>query len=121
MDVINNRLIRRAIPLFNALAMVLLILALAFILHAGKEVFIPIAVSILLSFALSPVVTWLQGAGLPKGIAVLGAVVMGLALIGSEAVWWAYPAGSIAALILTWAAYRYGGWRRRQGAALASD
>ena len=32
--------------------------------------------------------------------------------IGSEAVWWAYPAGSIVSVLLTIAYYKYGRWRR---------
>jgi putative MATE family efflux protein len=31
--------------------------------------------------------------------------------LGSEAVWWAFPAGSVASVVLTWLVYRYGGWR----------
>lgn len=36
-------------------------------------------------------------------------------IIGTaEAVWWAYPAGSIVAVILTWTIYNYGGWRKKR-------
>jgi putative MATE family efflux protein len=41
--------------------------------------------------------------------------------IGNEAVWWAYPAGSIIAVVLSVLAYRYGPWRRLQRAQMARD
>lgn len=33
---------------------------------------------------------------------------------GSEAIWWSFPLGSIAALVLTLLYYRFGGWRSAQ-------
>lgn len=33
--------------------------------------------------------------------------------IGEEAVWWAYPAGSVIGVVLSWLAYARGGWRTR--------
>jgi putative MATE family efflux protein len=35
--------------------------------------------------------------------------------LGAGAIWWSYPFGSVVALVLTWLAYRYGGWRRLAG------
>ncbi|MEO6153108.1 MAG: MATE family efflux transporter [Croceibacterium sp.] len=32
--------------------------------------------------------------------------------IGSDAIWWSFPVGSVAALALGWGFYRYSGWRR---------
>lgn len=32
--------------------------------------------------------------------------------LGSDAIWWAFPAGSIVSIILTVAFYRHGGWRK---------
>jgi Na+-driven multidrug efflux pump len=31
--------------------------------------------------------------------------------IGGEAVWWAFPAGSVASVLLTWLVYSHGNWR----------
>jgi len=33
--------------------------------------------------------------------------------LGGEAVWWAFPAGSVISVILTWLAYTRGGWRTK--------
>lgn len=32
--------------------------------------------------------------------------------IGADAIWWSFPAGSIASVVMTYAFYRYGGWRK---------
>ena len=32
--------------------------------------------------------------------------------LGADAIWWSFPAGSLASMLLTIAYYRYGGWRR---------
>jgi Na+-driven multidrug efflux pump len=34
--------------------------------------------------------------------------------IGGEAVWWAFPAGSVASVGLTWLVYTRGSWRGPQ-------
>ena len=44
----------------------------------------------------------------------LGFYAIAFPLIGGEAVWWSYPVGSIAAAVLTAAAYRFGGWRKQR-------
>lgn len=54
-------------------------------LYLGKEVFVPLVLAILLSFVLSPVVTLLRKARLPRVAAVILSVLMALALIGSAA------------------------------------
>jgi putative MATE family efflux protein len=33
--------------------------------------------------------------------------------LGSAAIWWSFPFGSITSALLAWAYYRWGGWRRR--------
>lgn len=33
--------------------------------------------------------------------------------LGSAAIWWSFPFGSISSALLAWAYYRWGGWRRR--------
>ncbi len=34
--------------------------------------------------------------------------------LGADAIWWSFPAGSLASMLLTIAYYRHGGWRRVQ-------
>lgn len=82
MDLITNRLVRQAVPLFTVLATVLIVLAVAALLILGKDVFIPIALAILLSFALAPLVQRLQRWGLARGLAVVGAVLAAMLVIG---------------------------------------
>ena len=41
----------------------------------------------------------------------IGFAMLGLPHIGADAIWWSFPAGSIASVILTWAYYRRGTWR----------
>ena len=49
-------------------------------LYFGRDVFIPLALAVLLGFALSPIVSLLRHAGLPRALAVLIVVVIALAL-----------------------------------------
>ena len=81
MDIITNRLVRQAVPLFNVFAGLGVVLSLATLLMFGKDVFIPIALALLLSFALTPVASWLQRIGLGRGPAVLLAVSLAVAVI----------------------------------------
>ena len=82
MDVITNRMLREAVPLFKAMAAVVLVLGISAILVLGKEVIVHIALAILLSFALVPVVNFLQRNGLRRGPAVAIAIAMSLCIIG---------------------------------------
>lgn len=81
MDIITNTLVRRALPLFGALATVVLVLALGTILHLAEDVLVPLALATLLSFALAPIVRLLRRAGLGGGLSVFAAVTSALALI----------------------------------------
>jgi predicted PurR-regulated permease PerM len=85
LDIITNNLLRQAVPLFNVLAGVLLVLAICAILVLGQQVLIHIALGIVLSFALSPIVSWLRRLGLSRGFAVAGAVLFALAIIAGIA------------------------------------
>ena len=58
------------------------ILAVAAVLSLAREVFIPLAIAMLITFALSPAVTALRKRGLPKVVAVMGVVLVAFALIG---------------------------------------
>lgn len=85
MDLVTSRLLKDATPLFTVFATVALVLGLGALLYLGREVLIPFALALLLSFALSPVVRGLRRAGAPKGLAVACAVVIALLSIGAIA------------------------------------
>jgi predicted PurR-regulated permease PerM len=44
-------------------------------LYFGKDIFLPLAVAVLLTFALAPVVSWLRRFRMPKVAAVLAVVI----------------------------------------------
>jgi predicted PurR-regulated permease PerM len=69
-------------PLLTALAVCLLILSISALLYLGRQIFVPIALAILLSFVLAPAVRVLQSARFPHGIAVFFVVFATFALIG---------------------------------------
>ena len=50
----------------------------------------------------------------------LGFYFLAHATLGNEAVWWAYPAGSIGSLGMGLLAWQYGPWRRAQAAAIVA-
>ena len=64
----------------NMSLMVLAGLALLFVLHWAKAVFIPVMLSVLFSYAFSPVVNWLELKRVPRW---LGAAVLLLAILGA--------------------------------------
>ena len=49
----------------------------------------------------------------------LGFYALARPMLGGEAVWWAYPAGSVISLVLALLAYRFGPWRRLRRDAMA--
>ena len=55
---------------------VVVAIAIVAALYFAREVFVPLAMALLLTFALSPLVTWLHRSGIPKAVAVIGVVVM---------------------------------------------
>jgi predicted PurR-regulated permease PerM len=81
-DLITARRIREALPIFVALATILFALALGMLLYLGRDVFVPFALAILLSFVLAPAVRILQQAGMPRGAAALIAVLIAVAGVG---------------------------------------
>lgn len=81
MDIITNRLLRQALPLFNAMASVALVLGIAVILMAGQSIIVPLALALLLSFALTPIVTSLERIGLARAVAVVITVLLALTVI----------------------------------------
>lgn len=62
--------------------MVLTIIAIVAALHLGRNVFLPLAIAMLIAFALSPLVTYLRKFGLPMIGAVLAVVTLAFAVIG---------------------------------------
>ncbi|MBE2274961.1 MAG: AI-2E family transporter [Rhodobacteraceae bacterium] len=52
------------------------------VLHVGQEIFLPLAIAVLITFALSPLVDVLRNRGLPRLLAVLGTVTVAFAAIG---------------------------------------
>ncbi len=52
------------------------------VLHVGQEIFLPLAIAMLITFALSPLVDLLRNRGLPRLLAVLGTVTVAFATIG---------------------------------------
>jgi predicted PurR-regulated permease PerM len=59
------------------------ILVVAAVLHFGSAVFLPLSIATLIAFALSPLVSLLRRNGWPRAIAVLTAVTVAFAILGS--------------------------------------
>jgi predicted PurR-regulated permease PerM len=69
------------IALLSAVATSILAVIIITMLYFGREIIIPIAMAILLSFVLAPLVGLLQRCHVPRGIAVVSVVVLAFALI----------------------------------------
>jgi predicted PurR-regulated permease PerM len=67
--------------LLGAVATAILACIIVATLYFGREIFVPIALAILLSFVLAPLVGWLQHLRVPRGAAVVSVVVAAFALI----------------------------------------
>jgi len=70
--------IDRYARLMTALAIVLVVAVLYF----GRDIFVPVALAILLSFLLSPLVVWLERMKLPRAVAVLIVVTVSASAVG---------------------------------------
>ena len=73
---------RRAFSMNHPVVITFLILAIIGFLFAASEVFKPLALAILLSFALTPIARFLEGRGLPRVPAVILTVAFALSGIG---------------------------------------
>lgn len=51
----------------------------------------------------------------------LGIYYLGYPMVGGDAIWWSFPLSSLASLIMAWAVYKQGGWRRSTDALQAVD
>jgi predicted PurR-regulated permease PerM len=69
------------IALLSAVATAILTVIIIMLLYFGREIIIPIALAILLSFVLAPVVGLLQRIRIPRGLAVVSVVITAFALI----------------------------------------
>ena len=69
------------IALQSAVATAVLAVIIVMTLYFGREIVIPIALAILLSFVLAPVVGLLQRIRVPRGIAVVSVVILAFALL----------------------------------------
>ena len=73
--------IPRTVAPLTPTAMILIGAAIVAALYLGRDVLIPLALAILLSFALGPLVTWLYRRGLPRVPAVLTVMLLVTVLI----------------------------------------
>jgi predicted PurR-regulated permease PerM len=60
---------------------VVVAIAIVTALYFARDIFVPLALALLLTFALSPLVTRLHRSGVPKGVAVISVVVMAFLVI----------------------------------------
>ena len=69
------------VALLSAVATAILAVIIIMLLYFGREIIIPIALAILLSFVLAPLVGLLQRVRVPRGLAVVSVVIIAFALI----------------------------------------
>jgi predicted PurR-regulated permease PerM len=69
------------IALLSAVATAILAVIIVMMLYFGREIIIPVALAILLSFVLAPLVGFLQRIHVPRGLAVVTVVILAFALI----------------------------------------
>jgi len=81
MEILTDRLLRDSLPIFRGLSGLLIALSLAALLMLGKEILIPLALALLFSFALSPIVTRLERMGLGRGISVVLTILAAVTLV----------------------------------------
>src|SRR5436305_820503 len=67
--------------LLSAVATAILAVIIIAMLYFGREIFVPIALAILLSFVLAPLVVILQRIRVPRGLAVVSVAIIAFALI----------------------------------------
>ncbi len=67
--------------LLSAVSTAILAVIIIAMLYFGREIFVPIALAILLSFVLAPVVVILQHIHVPRGLAVVSVAIFAFVLI----------------------------------------
>src|ERR1700760_1856101 len=70
-----------AASLVSAVALAILAVIIVTALYVGREIFVPVALAILLSFVLASPVGLLQRLRVPRGVAVVGTVLFAFAII----------------------------------------
>jgi predicted PurR-regulated permease PerM len=75
------RTIEDVTSLLGAVAVTVLAVIIVSVLYLGREIFVPVALAILLSFVLAAPVSQLQRLRVPRGIAVVGVVLFAFAVI----------------------------------------
>lgn len=73
--------LEEAASLVGAVALAILAVIIVTALYLGREIFVPVALAILLSFVLASPVSALQRVRVPRGIAVVGVVLFAFAII----------------------------------------
>jgi predicted PurR-regulated permease PerM len=79
--VYNGRTTEELIALLSAVASAILAALFIAALYFGRDIFVPIALAILLSFVLAPLVGLLQRARIPRGFAVVSVVILAFMII----------------------------------------
>ena len=82
-DPVTTRLLRQALPVVTTLASLLLVVTLAGALYLGRDILVPVALAILLSFVLVPAVRWLRRLRVPRAAAVLLVVLLAFGTLGA--------------------------------------
>ena len=77
----KGRTTEELVALLSSVATAILAVIIIGMLYFGREIFVPIALAILLSFVLAPVVGVLQRIHAPRGLAVVSVVLLAFALI----------------------------------------
>ena len=72
---------KELIALLSTVATAILAVIIILLLYFGREIIIPIALAILLSFVLAPLVGLLQRMRIPRGLAVVSVVITAFALL----------------------------------------
>src|SRR6187200_189507 len=67
--------------LLSAVATAILAVIIISMLYFGRDIFVPVALAILLSFVLAPLVGLLQRISVPRGLAVVSVVILAFSLI----------------------------------------
>ncbi|UMY18524.1 AI-2E family transporter [Methylobacterium organophilum] len=96
-DPLTARLMRQALPIFVALASLLVVVTLAVALNLGRDILVPITLAILLSFVLVPAVRGLRRLGMPRAPAVLLVVLLAFGTLGAVGVLIAREGAQLAA------------------------
>ena len=82
-DPVTARLLRRALPVVTALASLLLVVTLAGALYLGRDILVPVALAILLSFVLLPAVRALRRWRVPRAAAVVVVVLLAFGILAA--------------------------------------